>query len=150
MLRFLGWLFGFLAFVGLVGVAVVGYMVWNISRDLPDYTVLKNYAPPITTRVYAGDGTLLTEFARERRLFQPIETVPKRVVEAFISIEDKNFFTHGGIAFDSIIRALRDNFMRKIEGKGGPLVGASTITQQVAKNFLLTREIGRASCRERV
>ncbi len=139
MLRLLGWLFGFAVFVGLIGIAVVGYLVWSISQDLPDYTVLKNYTPPITTRVYASDGSLLAEFARERRLFQPIETVPKRVVEAFISIEDKNFFTHGGIAFDGILRALRDNFLRQISGKGGPLVGASTITQQVAKNFLLTR-----------
>jgi len=140
MLRLLGWLFGFAVFVGLIGLAVAGYLVWTISQDLPDYTVLKNYAPPITTRVYAGDGSLLAEFAREKRLFQPIDTVPEQVIQAFVSIEDKNFFTHGGIAIDGIIRAARDNIVRQIGGKGGPLVGASTITQQVAKNFLLTRK----------
>ncbi len=140
MLRLLGWLFGFGLFLGLGAVAVVGYMVWSISQDLPDYNVLRDYTPDITTRVHAADGTLLAEFARERRLFQPIETVPPLVVQAFISIEDKDFFTHGGIAFDGVMRAVRDNILRLIEGGGGPLVGASTITQQVAKNFLLTSE----------
>ncbi len=140
MLRLLGWLFGFGLFLGLGAVAAVGYLVWSISQDLPDYTVLRDYTPPITTRVHAADGTLLAEFARERRLFQPIETVPPLVVQAFISIEDKDFFTHGGIAFDGVLRAVRDNILRQIGGGGGPLVGASTITQQVAKNFLLTSE----------
>ena len=140
MLRLLGWLFGFGLFIGLGAVAAVGYLVWSISQDLPDYTVLRDYTPPITTRVHAADGTLLAEFARERRVFQPIETVPPLVVQAFISIEDKDFFTHGGIAFDGVLRAVRDNLLRQIGGGGGPLVGASTITQQVAKNFLLTSE----------
>ena len=73
-------------------------------------------------------------------MFQPIETVPAQVVNAFIAVEDKAFYQHGGIAFDGIIRALRDNVVQKIEGRTGPLVGASTITQQVAKNFLLTSD----------
>lgn len=140
MLRLLGWLFGFGMFMGLIVLGVVGYFVWSISEDLPDYTVLRDYAPPITTRVHAADGLLLAEFARERRLFQPIETVPLQVVNAFIAVEDKAFYNHGGIAFDGIIRALRDNVVQKIEGRSGPLVGASTITQQVAKNFLLTSD----------
>ncbi len=140
MLRFIGWLFGFGMFVGLVLVGIVGYFVWTISNDLPDYTVLRDYQPPITTRVHAADGFLLAEFARERRLFQPIETVPDMVVNAFIAVEDKAFFEHGGISYEGIIRAVRDNLLQVIEGRSGPLVGASTITQQVAKNFLLTRE----------
>ncbi len=140
MFRLLGWLFGFGLFVGLIGLGAIGYLVWSISQELPDYTALKNYQPPITTRVHAADGTLLAEFSRERRLFQPIETVPEMVVNAFVAVEDKNFFTHGGIAFDGVIRAARDNILQMIEGRNGPLVGASTITQQVARNFLLTRE----------
>ncbi len=140
MLRLLGWLFGFGMFMGLIVLGIAGYFVWSISEDLPDYTVLRDYAPPITTRVHAADGLLLAEFARERRLFQPIETVPAQVVNAFIAVEDKAFYSHGGIAFDGIIRALRDNVVQKIEGRSGPLVGASTITQQVAKNFLLTSD----------
>lgn len=88
----------------------------------------------MTTRVHAADGTLLAEFARERRLFQRIGTIPKLVINAFLSAEDKDFYTHGGIDFFGVIRAARDNVMAKVEG--GLLVGASTITQQVAKNFL--------------
>ncbi|MCF6302679.1 MAG: transglycosylase domain-containing protein [Devosiaceae bacterium] len=140
MLRLIGWLFGFGLFVGLVALGGVGYLIWTISEDLPDYTVLRDYAPPITTRVHAADGLLLAEFARERRLFQPIETVPLQVVNAFIAVEDKAFYQHGGISFEGILRAVRDNVLQRIEGGNGPLVGASTITQQVAKNFLLTSE----------
>ncbi len=140
MLRLIGWIFGFGVFAGLLAIGGVSYLIWSISQDLPDYTVLKNYEPAITTRVYAADGSLLAEYARERRLFQPIETVPERVIQAFVAIEDKNFFTHGGIAFDGVIRAVRDNIIREVEGRSGPMVGASTITQQVARNFLLTRE----------
>lgn len=140
MLRFFGWLLSFGIFVGLAGAGAVGYFIWSYSQDLPDYSVLQDYQPPVTTRVHAADGALLGEYARERRLFQPIETIPDLLKEAFISIEDKNFYTHGGIAVEGIIRAARDNIMKKVEGRGGPLVGASTITQQVAKNFLLTNE----------
>ena len=138
MLRFLGWLFGFGVFVGFLALGAVGVFLWNLSQDLPDYTVLKDYQPPVTTRVHAADGTLLGEYARERRLFQPIETVPPMVVNAFIAVEDKDFYSHGGLALDGIVRALRDNIQKKLDGSSGPLVGASTITQQVARNFLLT------------
>ncbi len=140
MLRLLGWFFGFGMFMGLVAIGGVGYIIWTISEDLPDYTVLRDYQPPITSRVHAANGQLLAEFARERRLFQPIETVPAQVINAFVAVEDKAFFTHGGIAYDGVVRALRDNILQKIGGRSGPLVGASTITQQVAKNFLLTNE----------
>lgn len=140
MLRILGWLFGFGMFLGLGVLGVAGYLVWQISEDLPDYSVLRDYAPPITTRVHAADGLLLAEYARERRLFQPIETIPDLVTAAFIAVEDKDFYTHGGISPEGIIRAARDNVLGAIEGDDGPLVGASTITQQVAKNFLLTSD----------
>ena len=138
MLRLLGWLFGFGVFLGLAGVAGAGVYLAQVTNELPDYTVLKDYQPPVTTRVHAADGTLLAEYARERRLFQPIETIPPILIEAFLSAEDKDFYNHGGIDFLGVIRAARDNILRRAEGGSGPLVGASTITQQVAKNFLLT------------
>jgi penicillin-binding protein 1A len=131
-------LFGFGVFAGFLVLGAVGVFLWNLSQDLPDYTVLKDYQPPVTTRVHAADGTLLGEYARERRLFQPIETIPPLVVNAFIAVEDKDFYTHGGLALDGIVRALRDNVQNKLDGSSGPLVGASTITQQVARNFLLS------------
>ncbi|MEI9931995.1 MAG: transglycosylase domain-containing protein [Rhizomicrobium sp.] len=91
--------FGGLTFAVLFAIvllAAVGY-IWSVTRDLPSVEALQNYAPPVTTRVYAGDGTLLGEYARERRIFVPIGFVPKRVVEAFTSAEDRNFFNHPGI-----------------------------------------------------
>src|SRR5579863_3763576 len=140
MLRLFGWLFGFASFLLIGVIAVVAAYLGAISKDLPDYTVLKDYQPPVTTRVHAADGTLLAEYAHERRLFQPIETVPPLVVDAFISAEDKDFFNHHGISPDGVIRAIRDNLTQHFDGGSGPLVGASTITQQVAKNFLLSSE----------
>ena len=140
MLRLLGWMFGFAMFALLAGIGVVAIYLTHISSELPDYTVLKDYQPPVTTRVHAADGTLLAEFARERRLFQPIETVPPLVVEAFLSAEDKDFYTHGGIAIDGIFRALRDNLLARMDGNNAIQGGGSSITQQVAKNFLLSSE----------
>ena len=129
MLRLIGWLFGFGMFVGLIALGVGGFYLSTLTKDLPDYTVLKDYRPPVTTRVHAADGTLLAEYARERRLFQPIETIPAQVIQAFISAEDKDFYSHGGIAFDGVLRALRDNIQKRLDGGNGPLAGASTITQ---------------------
>ncbi len=140
MFRLLGWLFGFGMFLALVGVGVAGVYVATVTAQLPDYTVLQDYQPPVTTRVHAADGTLLAEYARERRLFQPVETVPPLVVEAFLSAEDKDFYKHGGIAIDGVIRALRDNVLARMDGNNSIQGGGSSITQQVAKNFLLTSE----------
>ena len=140
MFRLLGWLFGFGMFLALGCIGAAAVYLAMVTSELPDYTVLKDYQPPVTTRVHAADGTLLAEFARERRLFQPIETVPPLLIHAFLSAEDKDFYTHGGIAIDGVVRALRDNFLQRMDGGSGPMVGASTITQQVAKNFLLTSE----------
>ena len=138
MLRLLGWIFGFGMFGALAGIGVAAVYLTTVAAGLPDYTVLKDYQPPVTTRVHAADGTLLAEYARQRRLFQPIETVPPLVIEAFISAEDKDFFSHGGIAFDGIMRAVRDNALALLDGNNAIQGGGSSITQQVAKNFLLT------------
>lgn len=140
MFRLLSWLFGFGVFSGLIALGGVGIYVWSLSDDLPDYRVLENYQPPVTTRVHATDGTLLAEFATERRLFQPIGTIPPEVIEAFLSAEDANFYSHFGIDVPGVFRAARDNVLQVVDGASGSLVGASTITQQVAKNFLLTSE----------
>jgi penicillin-binding protein 1A len=139
MLRFLGWLFavGFMFFVAAAAGAT--YVIWTASKDLPDYTQLANYAPPVMTRIYAADGSMLAEYAEERRLFVPANQMPKRLIEAFISAEDKTFFTHGGLDWQGIASAAFRYAQVKFTGKG-QIVGASTITQQVAKNFLLTNE----------
>ena len=117
---------------------VVGGLLY-FGRDLPDYRALEKYEPPIVTRAYASDGRLLAEFAAEKRVFVPIESVPPLVIHAFLSSEDKNFYTHPGIDVMGIARAVLVNL--KNTGSDKRPKGASTITQQVAKNFLLTNEI---------
>jgi penicillin-binding protein 1A len=137
-LKFFGFVF---AAMTLVGVGAVGFAAWylnKLSQDLPDYKVLAEYAPPVTTRVYAGDGTLVAEFARERRLFVPITSIPDHVKYAFVSAEDKNFYEHQGLDFKGIFRAQVSNIGNLLRGRR--LEGGSTITQQVAKNFLLSSE----------
>ncbi|MBU2582953.1 MAG: penicillin-binding protein 1A [Alphaproteobacteria bacterium] len=134
--------FGFAAFVVVfvVGSAVVGYMLMRASEDLPDYAKLAEYQPPVMTRIHANDGSLISEFARERRIFVPINTVPKTVIAAFLSAEDSRFYEHGGIDFQGIARAVFKIVVDKVQGRGARVQGASTITQQVAKNFLLTSD----------
>ncbi|GER06597.1 hypothetical protein JCM17843_09070 [Kordiimonadales bacterium JCM 17843] len=131
---------GVLFFLGLllVGGAVL-FALMTYGRDLPDYTQLADYEPPVMTRVHAGDGSLVTEFATEKRLFIPIDVVPKQIIHAFLSAEDKNFYHHPGVDFFGIARAMATN-VRNVLTNRRP-VGASTITQQVAKNFLLTNEV---------
>ena len=139
LLRFLGWVFAVGTVVFLVGVVGVTGMMWHFSKDLPDYSQLQNYEPPVMTRVHATDGSLVAEYARERRLYMPIQAVPKLVINAFLAAEDKNFYDHGGLDFAGIARAAwiyAQNF-----GSNRRPQGASTITQQVAKNFLLTNEV---------
>ncbi|EJW12968.1 Multimodular transpeptidase-transglycosylase [Rhodovulum sp. PH10] len=136
-------LFGFFFTVGtilfLVGIAAAAALIWHFSEDLPDYTQLQEYEPPVMTRVHAVDGSLLAEYARERRLYLPIQAIPKRVINAFVSAEDKNFYEHGGLDFTGIARAGL-LYLENIGTNRRPQ-GASTITQQVAKNFLLTNEV---------
>ena len=113
--------------------------LWYFSSGLPDYKKLENYEPPISSRVYANNGELIAEYAIEKRFFIPYDAIPKPVINAFLSAEDKNFFVHPGIDPQGIIRAVINNFKNIINDKR--LEGASTITQQVAKNFLLTNEV---------
>jgi penicillin-binding protein 1A len=139
MLRFFGLLFATGTILFLVGVAAVAGLLWHYSRDLPDYSQLKDYEPPVMTRVHAADGSLLAEYAKERRLYIPIQAVPKLVKDAFISAEDKNFYEHNGLDPMGILRAA--SLYIQNYGSGRRPQGASTITQQVAKNFLLTNEV---------
>lgn len=139
MIRVAAALFGVLFILGLAAVGVGAYLFASYGRQLPDYTQLADYEPPVTTRVYAGDGRLLAEYAIEKRVYVPIDVVPQRVVDAFVSAEDKSFFQHPGVDVLGIARAALTNV--KNLGSGRRLVGASTITQQVAKNFLLGNEV---------
>ena len=113
--------------------------LWYFSSGLPDYKILANYKPPISSRVHSGEGQLIAEYALQKRLFIPYEFIPKNVIESFLSAEDKNFFSHPGIDAKSITRAMIKNLKNIFSDKR--LEGASTITQQVAKNFLLTNEV---------
>ncbi len=125
----------------LSGTAVVLWALDRLAFDLPDTASLAVYEPPITSRLYAGDGRLLAEYARERRIFVPIEAIPERVRQAFVAAEDQHFWHHPGIDPIGIARALLTNLRRLREGEGGRPQGGSTITQQVAKNFFLTPEV---------
>ena len=137
-MRFLSTLVS-LFFFGSLVVAVAAFLVvLHFSIGLPDYHQLENYEPPITTRLYAKDGSLLMEYATEKRTFVPVEKIPERLKQAFLSAEDKTFYEHGGIDLSGLARAVVVNI--KNLGKNKRMVGASTITQQVAKNFLLTSD----------
>lgn len=129
-----------IGFVGaIVGLGILVWVLFYFGDDLPDYTKLKNYEPPIVTRVYAAGGNLMAEFATEKRVFVPIDTMPDNVKNAFLSAEDQHFMIHPGIDFIGVMRAIVTNI--KNRGSGRRPEGASTITQQVAKNFLLTNEV---------
>ncbi|MBN9014893.1 MAG: penicillin-binding protein 1A [Rhizobiales bacterium] len=139
LFRFMGFLFAAGTIVFLVGVAAVAGLIWHFSKDLPDYSQLQNYEPPVMTRVHASDGSLLAEYSKERRLYLPIQAVPKLVINAFLAAEDKNFYEHGGIDYSGMARAALLSVQHY--GSNRRPQGASTITQQVAKNFLLTNEV---------
>src|SRR5262244_1849718 len=126
LLRFLGWIFAAGTVLFLVGVAAVAGLLWHYSKDLPDYSQLQDYEPAVMTRVHAADGSLLAEYARERRLYLPIQAIPKLVTNAFVAAEDKNFYEHGGIDFSGIARA--DMLYVQQYGSGRRPQGASTIT----------------------
>jgi penicillin-binding protein 1A len=139
MLRFLAVVFGLLVLLA-IGIAGGGlYVFYHYGRGLPDYTQLADYQPPVTTRIHAGDGRLLAEYAVEKRVFVPVRAMPRRVVNAFLAAEDKNFYAHFGLDPTGIVRAAATNL--KQVGEGRRPVGASTITQQVAKNFLIGNEV---------
>ena len=128
----------------LIAIFVLGLLfifstLWYFSSDLPDYKILSSYKPPVSSRVHSGEGQLIAEYALQKRLFIPYDSIPKKVIYSFLSAEDKNFFTHPGIDAKSITRAIIKNLKNIYSEKR--LEGASTITQQVAKNFLLSNEV---------
>lgn len=138
LLSFLGFGFGSAVLLFLVGSAAAAFYIWRESKDLPDYESLAKYEPPVMTRIHAHDGSLIAEYARERRIFVPINSIPKLVIAAFLSAEDKRFYEHGGIDPQGMARAIVKLVEIKLSGSGKRPQGASTITQQVAKNFLLS------------
>ncbi|MBI1779678.1 MAG: penicillin-binding protein 1A [Proteobacteria bacterium] len=139
MFRALAFIFATLTVLAVAAAGGGVYVLWHYGRGLPDYTQLADYQPPMVTRVHAGDGRLLAEYSTERRIFVPIEAMPKGVIKAFLAAEDKNFYSHPGIDVFSMARAALQN-LAKI-GQNRRPIGASTITQQVARNFLLTNEV---------
>jgi penicillin-binding protein 1A len=133
--RFLGFVFATATIVFLIGAIAGSGLIYYFSKDLPDTAQLRDYEPPVTTRLHAGDGSILAEYSHERRLFLPSSAIPQLVKQAFISAEDKNFYNHVGIDPEGVMRAVT------VLAQGGRHVqGASTITQQVAKNFLVGNE----------
>ncbi|MEO1324857.1 MAG: transglycosylase domain-containing protein, partial [Pseudomonadota bacterium] len=142
--RVISWKFLLYSFaVGLIlaVLAVIAFFLWmaSLARTVPSVEKLAEYNPPVTSRVHAGDGTLIHEFAEEHRVFIPYEAIPDHVIYAFVSAEDKSFFTHGGLDYRGMTRGVLNTIKNKITRSGG-MEGGSTITQQVAKNMLLTRD----------
>mgnify|MGYP001819818296 FL=1 len=134
-LRFLGFVAAACMILSIAVAGAVAFVLWKVSQELPDYENLARYEPPVMTRIHANDGRLIAEYSRQRRIYVPISAVPKLVIDAYLSAEDKNFYQHGGLDMQGIVRAVVAN----VSGGGGKQ-GASTITQQVAKNFLLTSD----------
>ena len=114
-------------------------VLWIYSNNLPDYKFLKNYKAPVSSKVYSGEGELINDFSTEKRIFVPFNAIPDKIINSFLSAEDKNFFSHPGVDAKGVMRAIIKNISNVISSKR--LEGASTITQQVAKNFLLTNEV---------
>ena len=127
-----------LSFLLFIGISIFG-VLWAYSNNIPDYKFLKSYKPPVSSKVYSGDGELVADFSKEKRIFVPYNSIPKNVINSFLSAEDKNFFFHPGVDAKGVLRAVVNNISNIISSKR--LEGASTITQQVAKNFLLTNEV---------
>ena len=125
--------------ISLFSIISIFAVLWVFSNNLPDYKFLKNYKAPVSSKVYSGEGELVNDFSTEKRIFVPYQAIPKKVINAFLSAEDKNFFYHPGVDAKGVLRAVINNISNIMSSKR--LEGASTITQQVAKNFLLTNEV---------
>ncbi len=138
-MKFLGNMAGVMVTLGAIGLFAFVLVLWRINSGLPNYEHLANYTPPVMSRAHAGNGSLIAEYAQERRIFVPIDTAPKHLIEAFLAAEDKKFYEHPGIDFVGIGRAVFANMVNVVSGRR--LEGASTITQQVAKNFLLSSDV---------
>ncbi len=130
-------IFGLLS--SILFITVIISILWNYSNKLPDYKYLKNYKPPVSSKLYSGNGVLVDDFSSEKRIFVPYSAISQTVINAFLSAEDKNFFDHPGVDAKGVVRAIKNNIFNILYSKR--LEGASTITQQVAKNFLLTNEV---------
>ena len=128
----------FVSFSLLLSILILA-ILWNFSNNIPDYKFLKNYKPPVSSKVYSGDGGLVADFSKEKRIFVPYSSIPQNVINSFLSAEDKNFFSHPGVDAKGVLRAIVNNVKNIMTSKR--LEGASTITQQVAKNFLLSNEV---------
>ncbi|NCX65591.1 MAG: penicillin-binding protein, partial [Proteobacteria bacterium] len=128
-------LIGFFLVISLLILSIL----WSFSNNLPDYKFLKNYKPPVSSKMFSGNGDLVADFSQEKRIFVPYNSIPQNVINSFLSAEDKNFFSHPGVDAKGVLRAIINNISNIISSKR--LEGASTITQQVAKNFLLTNEV---------
>jgi len=131
-------------FIGIIGISLILFIfiigiLWNFSNNIPDYKFLKSYKPPVSSKVYSANGELVSDFSKEKRIFVPYSSIPQNVINAFLSAEDKNFFSHPGVDAKGVLRAVFNNINNIMTSKR--LEGASTITQQVAKNFLLTNEV---------
>jgi penicillin-binding protein 1A len=131
----------FIIFLSLFLLLLVTILIvlWTFSNSIPDYRFLKNYKPPVSSKMYSGNGELVADFSKEKRIFVPFEAIPKNVINSFLSAEDKNFYSHPGVDAKGVMRAIINNIQNIMTSKR--LEGASTITQQVAKNFLLTNEV---------
>ena len=123
----------------ILSLIVIISILWSYSNKLPDYKFLKNYKPSVSSKVYSGEGVLISDFSTEKRIFVPYHSIPKKIIYSFLSSEDKNFFKHPGVDAKGVLRAVKNNIFNLI--KSNRLEGASTITQQVAKNFLLSNEV---------
>ena len=124
---------------GLLSAFIIIAVLWAFSNNLPDYKFLKNYKPAVSSKVYSGEGELVNDFSSEKRIFVPYNAISEKVINSFLSAEDKNFFSHPGVDARGVLRAVVNNVSNILTSKR--LEGASTITQQVAKNFLLTNEV---------
>src|SRR6056300_809256 len=138
-MKFLAYLMTSMFLIVLSGILVFFYILWFYGKDLPDYQELSEYNPKVVSRIHAGNGALLAEYATEKRIFVPVNVIPKKLINAFISAEDKDFYEHFGLDLKATLRAVITNIKNISSQKR--LIGASTITQQVAKNFLLTSEV---------
>ena len=129
----------FFILFSLLGLIAIFTILWSYSNKLPDYQFLKNYKPPVSSKVYSGNGILISDFSAEKRIFVPYNAIPEKIINSFLSSEDKNFFKHPGVDAKGVLRAIKNNIFNLI--RSNRLEGASTITQQVAKNFLLSNEV---------
>ena len=125
--------------IGLLSAFSILTVLWAFSSNLPDYKFLKSYKPPVSSKVYSGDGELVNDFSTEKRIFVPFNAISEKVINSFLSAEDKNFYSHPGVDAKGVLRAIINNISNITSSRR--LEGASTITQQVAKNFLLTNEV---------